>query len=120
MREVEFLGSLKVGAFAYEIIDDATFTRHDNKMGATDNNSLSIYVDPELPKGKVESIVLHELLHAMMYTSGISQIMSDNEEFTEEYLVFTLTNILYNVLKDNPDYFSFKVPFLEKKEGDDL
>jgi hypothetical protein len=75
-------------------------TREGNCYGSTHHVSQKIFVDPDITEQKTEHTFIHEVLHAIWFHYGLSK----NKSFTpdqEELVVDSLSNGLYQVLKDN-------------------
>lgn len=89
---------LKVGGHTYTV----NIVKGDNALcspqylGRTSHNKNTIDLEEEIPDSKREEVFLHEILHICFDQGGI-----DREYKEEEYLVNTLSNQLYSILKDN-------------------
>lgn len=89
---------LKVGSHTYTV----TIAKGDGELsepkywGKTDYKNCSINLKSEIPKSKQEETFIHEILHICFDQAGI-----ERPEPEEEYLVNSIANQLYQILKQN-------------------
>jgi hypothetical protein len=98
--------AVKVGPFRYAIVADR-HTLHSIDVeanGTTAVDLLRIHLDPDRPHDAVAVTLLHELLHAIWYAAG-----RRGEKLAEEEAIRTLSPLLLDVLKANPDVLAFLV-----------
>jgi hypothetical protein len=91
--------SVKIYGHLYTIRRDKDSELEDNaEQGMTNLRTKEIYLSSrkDMPESAIENILLHEIVHAMLYESGTEKIDYDDEEVTK-----ILANGLYQVLKDN-------------------
>lgn len=92
--------SLKVSGFTYQVVKDKNVSHEGNAFGSTHLATQRIFIEPDLSKQKEEQTLIHEILHAIWFSSGLAK----NKEFTndkEELIVDALSHGLYQVLTDN-------------------
>lgn len=58
-----------------------------------------IFLDPSTTRQKKEQTLLHEILHAISWQSGLVKILNDDK--LEENIINSLSFGLYQVLTDN-------------------
>ena len=75
-----------------------------SEYGECDAASLQIIVNRELNSQVKRETVLHEVLHAAIYAATSAQQMTTEQE---EKLVWPLSPILLQVLRDNPHLVRF-------------
>ena len=67
-----------------------------------------IQLQPDICGQELSNVMLHECLHAVIYSSGLSQAKSClKEEDDEEIVVNQLTNYLMGAFRDNPWLLDF-------------
>jgi hypothetical protein len=91
--------TVKIYGHYYKIRRDRDAELEDNaKQAMTNLRTKEIYLTSrkDMPESAFMNILLHEIIHAMIYESGTEEIEYDNEEITK-----TLANGLYQVLVDN-------------------
>tara|TARA_R110002167_G_scaffold157998_4_gene353109 strand:+ start:262 stop:684 length:423 start_codon:yes stop_codon:yes gene_type:complete len=67
-----------------------------------------IQIQPDICGQEMANVLLHECLHAVVYSSGLNQAKSClKEEDDEEIVVNQLTNYLIGLFRDNPWFLDF-------------
>lgn len=99
----KILSQYKVGGHTYTTkkvpTDDDRKGR--SNFARVDHSRLLIYVDETLPPTVASCSILHELLHCVMYETGLSSDLYGGKILKEEEVVERVTNSLYQILKDN-------------------
>lgn len=104
--------TVKVGPYTYTVtLSDARIKELEKEnnadlYGFTAHSFLEIAVSPDMADLMVRETVLHEVLHAVLYTTGISNRFSEN---AEEHLVRALSPALFQMLRDNPQLVTYLV-----------
>lgn len=97
-------GVVRVGPYVYRVVlvgDDDPVLGGD--LGCSSFEELCIWVRGSLPLGIFCGVLLHEVLHACLYSSiGVSL-----DIVFEEFLVGALQSVLLGVLVDNPGLVGF-------------
>lgn len=73
-----------------------------NLFGETDNTNSEIHVHPDQSLQNKRDTLLHEILHAIAFASGMKKVLEWNDE-TEEKVIRLLSPWLLGVVQDNPD-----------------
>lgn len=94
---------LEVGPFTYRVTAERA---EEGNLGYTNNDRLTIRVDPDYPDMAVQETLLHEALHATFYVAGLSCRLG---ELDEELLVRTLSPALFALLRRNPKLVEYLV-----------
>ena len=91
--------SLKIGGHVWKITHNKDVTNEGGCFGSTHPLTQRFFLDPEISQQKQEQTLIHEILHAIWWTNG----MRSREELKkeEEYIIDSLSQGLYQVLKDN-------------------
>tara|TARA_R110002051_G_C8597301_1_gene479843 strand:+ start:334 stop:756 length:423 start_codon:yes stop_codon:yes gene_type:complete len=67
-----------------------------------------IQLQPDICGQELSNVLLHECLHAVIYSSGLNQAKSClKEEDDEEIVVNQITNYLIGLFRDNPWFLDF-------------
>lgn len=89
----------------------------DNKLGISDGTAgqccpglLRITIDPSVPVSRQEEALLHEIFEALIYHLGCQKEISHQ-------VMTSLSEALYAVMKDNPEYFVFRIPSVVPDAG---
>lgn len=92
---------LKVGAHEFEVrkVKTRDLTKGNDNWGKTGFSTLQILLDQELKQTRQEETLLHEILHVCFFQGGLCHKYKDPAE--EEYIVDTIANQLYPILKNN-------------------
>ncbi len=91
---------LKVGAMVYSVEINNEYLEGVEAHGATNNNTLEIRLNDEMPLLKRQETALHEAIHAL------NKVYCQGAELQEEQ-VAGLAGGLLQVMHDNPDYIRF-------------
>lgn len=70
-------------------------------LGETDSNESMIYLRRKQSDSTMRGTLVHELMHAIIFESGIAKVMSWNNE-TEEEFVSVVSPWVQAVIQDNP------------------
>ena len=70
-------------------------------LGECDHETLEINVRADIAPGLRKETFLHELLHAIFGTIGISNMLARYNPHLEEQIIERLSPILYATLKEN-------------------
>ena len=90
---------LKIGAFTIPVKWEKELELEGSPCNGTwCSRELEIKIDPALNSQHQASTFLHEIIHAILWTTGITYILPED---TEEQFVAALSCGLYQVLKDN-------------------
>jgi len=104
--------SVQVGPYVYTIIADAVRMAECEKesreelFGMTLHKSLEIIIQPDAADTVIRETLLHEVLHAVLYNTGISDRMTEK---TEEHLIRALSPALFVLLRDNKKFLGYIV-----------
>lgn len=102
---MSFPTTIIVGPYEYTVrldkdrIEELEKESGDELYGMTTHNLLEIAVHPHMHNTLIKETLLHEVLHAVLYVTGISHGMSDDDE---EQLIRSLSPCLFMLLRDNP------------------
>ncbi|MCK9519277.1 MAG: hypothetical protein M0R74_09705 [Dehalococcoidia bacterium] len=94
---------MKILGYDYKIEFDNLWDKKQGASGSCCANILTITLDPTFPAPRMEESLLHEIFEAIKFH------LNYGERFPHEMLS-QLSEVLYQVMKDNPEYFSFRVP----------
>ena len=89
---------VKVGPYLYDIIYRHPVSDSEELYGLTINRDHRIIVGTDQSDLASKDTLLHELLHAVMWTSGAFRHVGD-----EEQVVTVMATCLLGVLRDNPE-----------------
>lgn len=91
---------LKIIGFEWQVKENQELADEGACFGSTHTQTQTIYLEPKAPLQKKEQVLLHEILHALWWQQGLFQRYKDTKQIEEE-IVTTLSQGLYQVLKDN-------------------
>ena len=93
--------SINIGAITYKVkmLPDTT----DNQLGACVFKHQTIYLSPNQLHQSASDTLLHEVLHAIWYESGLEYA----DVLVEETVVRTLSTWLRIVIETNPEFVKF-------------
>lgn len=98
--------SIKVLGFDWEVMYSRDVTYEANAYGTTHHSSQKLFIDPTTSEQKKAQTLLHELMHAIWWQTGLGKRYDKDHPKIEEEVVHTLSMGLYQVLKDNNISFS--------------
>lgn len=100
--------SIKVGPFEYEVIYSDDVTHENSTFGSTHNTNQKIFLCPQYKQQKIEQTFIHELMHALMFISGLSYRF-DSKKIealpVEEDICRDISILFYQFIEDNPQLF---------------
>jgi Zn-dependent peptidase ImmA (M78 family) len=91
--------SLKINGFIFKVKESDDACREGNCYGSMHGATQTIFIDPTATDQKKKETLLHELIHAVAWTSGLSRRLDDSKR--EEEIVTSLSFGIYQVLSDN-------------------
>lgn len=96
----------QIGPYKYNIFYDAEHILrqglevNDGLFGYTEHHSQGIWIDPAQAPDMAAETLLHELLHACFFASGLTVQLADDKE---EEVIRCLSPILLDTLRRNPE-----------------
>lgn len=93
---------LKIGGFKWRVRLDGNVTREGECFGSTHYKAQTIFMDPNDSHQKQEECLVHEVLHVLMWQTGLNKAIDDRK--LEEHIVASLAFGLYQVLLDNHNW----------------
>jgi hypothetical protein len=87
--------------------DDKLLHKRDS-VGTYCANLLTIMIDPTYPVTRQEEGLLHEVFEAIRFHLNC-------QDTVNHALMSSISEVLYQVIKDNPDVFTIKLPRKENK-----
>ena len=102
---------IKILGHQYEHLLDDKMSPRSNSAGNCCANLTEITTDPTLPITRQEEALLHEIFEALRYH------LDCQKEFSHKTMSVVCEG-LYAVLKDNPQYFTIRIPI--KKEATEV
>lgn len=97
---------VRVGPYTYTVKVDAERIKELEKesdtdlYGITTHGHLEIVLQPDVADMVLRETLLHEILHAVLFNTGLSDRMTDK---AEEHMVRALSPALFSLLRENPD-----------------
>lgn len=91
---------LKIGAFEYLVTQNEEISNEGNSFGSMHTRKQKIFLDPNETQQKKEHTLIHEIMHAVWWQSGLCSRYKDTPKIEEE-IIDTISNGMYQVLKDN-------------------
>lgn len=94
---------MKILGHNVSVIYDEQLTFKRNTVGTYCANLLQIKIDPNYPASRQEEGLLHEIFEAIRFHLNCSDAVSHP-------LMSSISEVLYQIIKDNPDVFTMKMP----------
>jgi hypothetical protein len=91
--------TLKINGFDWKVEESKSVAMEGNAFGSTHFREQVIYLDPSITDQKKKQCLLHEIMHAVSWQSGLDKRINDDK--LEEEIVTSLSFGLYQVLSDN-------------------
>ena len=91
---------LKILGFDWTIEDHKDIAYQGNCYGATHQGSQKIFLEPDMTPQKREQVFIHEMMHAIFWQMGLCERYKKDKEIEEE-IITTMSQGIYQVLKDN-------------------
>jgi hypothetical protein len=91
---------LKIQGFDWQVEESKDVSSEGNCFGSTHSHSQKIFIDPTTTTQKKEHTVIHEIMHAIYWQTGLG-IRYKEQKILEEEIVSAISHGLYQVLKDN-------------------
>lgn len=93
---------IKAGGITYTIKqDNAPINKETNTWGITRHDDQIIYLDPNMSQERQCEVMLHELMHVALCTTGLSSMFDSRKELSEEDVVNGMARALFTIIKDN-------------------
>ncbi len=92
---------LKIGGFEWAIKEDVEVTDMQGVFGSTHSYTQKIFLDPKISQQKKEHTLIHEVMHAIWWQTGLRERYQKDQEKIEEEVIQALSHGMYQVLKDN-------------------
>ena len=92
---------VQIGPFTWRI-DFVDEINEGRRYGDTNEMQLRIRVATNVPLQQQQDTLVHELLHAIIVTSGASATWKNADDL-DEIVVATCSSLLWQVIRDHPD-----------------
>lgn len=92
---------IKIGGMTWDVEYSQPIADEGRCYASTHFNQQKFYIEPSTTRQNQESSLVHEILHAIIWQSGLRERYSDVKEWNEEEIVKSLEGYLYQVLKEN-------------------
>ncbi len=97
---------VKIGGFIWEIIENADVSREGDNFASTHYRGQKIFIDPREPQQNKDKAFIHEILHAVIWQTGLNERLKRVEkDLTEEELETEISFEKQRIL-DNKAYLS--------------
>jgi Zn-dependent peptidase ImmA (M78 family) len=90
--------TFRVGTADYTVTEMEGLQKHYDLYGQVTYDNATIVVEPTLCTQRKHNVIIHELIHAMLFEAGYDE--QDEEQ------VRRLGNVLTQVLRDNVEVFA--------------
>lgn len=90
----------KIGGVKYKVVQVKGLAKEHGLMGQISYDNLLIKIDEDLPQGRKEETLVHELVHGIFYEAGFEE--------QDEDMINRVGKVLYQVIQDN--LCSSKIP----------
>lgn len=84
----------------WTVTESKEISKEGNCFGSTHCDGQKIFLDPDDTTLHREQTLLHEIMHAIWWETGLKERYKDNKTIEEE-IISSITPCLYQVLKDN-------------------
>lgn len=103
-RKITDIKEIYISPLTYKLIfeDEPKMEPDGEYSGYTDNDNLKIVIKKSLAAGKMEVVILHEILHGILIQAGLN--LSDDEDKFYEQMVEIMSHSLYALIKNNPNF----------------
>lgn len=104
MKKPKLPKKVRVGGFDYSVRYGNIARLHDGEpyLGITNNDALSIVVDPDYPIDTQRETLIHEILHAAFFAFSLRKLFFEGDRDKEEDAVSAISRALLCIIKDNP------------------
>lgn len=92
---------IKVGWLSFKTILNQELSEESGNYGSVHYKTQKIFINPLVEEQTQESTYVHEMLHSIIFLSGLSERLKNIDGITEEEIVASIEGLLYQVLKDN-------------------
>ena len=92
---------IKIGGFEWIVEENAKVASEGGVFGSTHHLTQTIFLDPASTEQKKEHTLIHEIMHAVWWQSGLAVRYKGDKGGIEEEVVSALAHGVYQVLKDN-------------------
>jgi hypothetical protein len=93
--------SIKILGCDYTVIEEERISRDSYVYGEVDHVNQVIKLSKELKRQLKAETLLHEIIHAVLFK------LREEELFNNEHFVNSMSVMLLQVFRDNPDLFPF-------------
>lgn len=101
---VNLLPTVRIGPFDFKVIQDNCLESTD-RIAEIDYVHLEIHVLETIAEAKKEESLLHEIIHGILWYSGLSNKGNELPARDEEQFVRPFSIGLRQVIRDNPGLF---------------
>lgn len=95
--------TIKILGLTWKTEINSDIAREGQCYGSTHHTSQKFFFDPDQTDEHMEQTLLHEILHAIWWQTGLNQTFKD-QKTVEEQVISSITPLLHQVLKENKLY----------------
>jgi hypothetical protein len=105
--------SVKVGPFVFNIVWNGAELRRLDRIDGRDSFGMTlmdrhrIVIEDARPLSALQNTLLHEILHALVWTYDVPMPYQDDEHKMEEAFVCRFDSPFLLLMKDNPEVFAW-------------
>ena len=92
---------VKIGGFWWKVKINGDIAEEGRCFGSTHYKTQTLYLDPDTTETHQKQVLLHEILHAIVWQVGLEKRFTDKDIISEENVIGSLSHTLYQVLKEN-------------------
>lgn len=116
MAKVKRPESIKLGSHTWTIEFDEHELVRTSRLDGTDKHGICLHsehriiIEDRRPLTAMQETLVHEILHACVWTGRILFVIADckeEDDSVEERVVASLSGILLDALKENPEVFAW-------------
>ncbi|MDM5239356.1 ImmA/IrrE family metallo-endopeptidase [Bacillus cereus] len=83
----------KIGGVKYKVVEVKGLTKEYGMLGQILYDELLIKIDADLPQGRKEETLIHEVLHGIFFEAGFEE--------QDEDMINRVGKVLYQVIRNN-------------------
>lgn len=91
----------------WDVIHDKNVAMEAGNFGSTHYKTATIFIDPEQSEANKRDTLLHEIMHVILWQTGMEYRLRNSEKVGEEEIIRSISTALLTTLRLNEELITY-------------